>query len=133
MEKEKSVLIIIISILLLFQLFINMTVGKYGYNSIKYNFEAEIDQCKSALDMYNDYKFDFINYERSNTDIMAIESKNHYERCRKIINNPEHFYKGDKIGFFVKIFLLNLIGFLFSVLVPIIIYDDNIYQKRLYY
>ncbi len=116
-NKEKGVVaVLVIGLLLILQIVISVPVTSYFYKGVGYEFNAKVEQCESALENYNDKETDFINYERTNTDNMALDNEFELRRCRKIINNPKHYVKGEYLGFLAGAIYSNFLVLVFIVL-----------------
>ncbi len=106
MKGNKLVLILVLIFVIV--LLINIPIVSYLHRSVGYNFQAKVDQCQSALDNYDDKLPDLINYERTNTDNNAINSLDDFKDCRAITQHPEHYIRGQYIGFWVTVIIANV-------------------------
>ena len=112
--SKNSILTTVICITFIVALLIIIPIFSYEHKGVPYAYQSELDQCESAIENYDDKQPDLINYERTNTDNNAFDNSYELERCRKIIAQPDHYIRGEYIGFwFFSIFLsLVFIAFL---------------------
>ncbi len=120
-DKRKIGILIAIGIALVIQALISVPIGNHLHRGVVYEFNAEVTQCKSALENYNDKLPDLINYERTNTDNMAINNQYTLRKCRKVIRNPDHYLKSRYIGFWTGVVLINIFCMLILNLISILI------------
>ncbi len=119
MSRDNILLVMGLIILVLF-LAAWVPISMYEYKGVPYAYQAEIDQCESAIENYNDKLPDLINYERTNTDNNAFDNDYELERCRKIIDQPNHYIKGKYISFWIGTII---IGILLLALVEMIVLE----------
>ncbi|KKK63612.1 hypothetical protein LCGC14_2992530 [marine sediment metagenome] len=104
--EENKIYFIVFCIALIVALLIIIPVFSYEHKGVPYQYQSELDQCESAIENYEDKTVDLINYERTNTDDNAFDNSYELERCRKIIDHPDHYIKGQYISFwFLTVFL----------------------------
>ncbi len=117
MERGTQIFWIVIIGIVLVQIIVNALVLPHIHKSVEYDFKAEVKQCESALENYNDKERDLINYERTNTDTMSIDNSYDFKNCRKKIANQDHYLKSDYIGFWVGVIAINMIIWFFVLLI----------------
>lgn len=121
MEREYVVIGLIVGLLLLVQALVSVPIVSYYSKGVAYEFNAEVRQCESALENYNDKSPDFINYERTNTDNLAIDSRAQLQECRKVTSQPEYYLKSRYIGFWIGVIVTEFFVAVFIILLGILL------------